>query len=409
MWFETEPTVAVFKIPAEYAFDNLHWLGNRTYHVLVQISGAVRKPYLPCLLYISYFRKSIYGGLKMKDRISTIGFYFLFLSFVVITLFPGNSVFADNHTKHHGHKVETADVLNVKLHTEPKEIVAGESASLMFHLTDSEGEPFTELMVHHDRILHVLIVSENLQTIGHIHPEDFESRDMMAELEGAYTVHFTFPYSGRYILAIDAMTEDAEYTKHLYVDVSGDKKMPTFSHDMRREKMVVGYTEEGGDRFTKPVSITDEKGSSKLLVKMESPEQIMAGERVKITYHFSSEGKPVNNLVPFLDAPMHFAIVSHRLDGILHTHGIVPMCCTDTEHNCCNNEKMKKDSSHSNHKMREKPNGVGHQHEGITPDKFGPTVMLMTTFPKAGIYQIFGQVKHGDQILFPTFMVKVEK
>ena len=50
---------------------------------------------------------------------------------------------------------------------------------------------------------------------------------------------------------------------------------------------------------------------------------------------------------------------------------------------------------------------TGHQHQGTTPDKFGPTVMLMTTFPKAGRYQIFGQLKHDDQILFPTFMVEV--
>ncbi|MYI93195.1 hypothetical protein F4083_02570 [Candidatus Poribacteria bacterium] len=289
----------------------------------------------------------------------------------------------------------------MKLHTEPNKIIAGKPVSLMFHLTDAEGEPVTDLMVHHDRILHILIVSENLQTIGHIHPEDFESRDMLAELEGVYTVQFTFPYSGRYIVAIDAMITDAEYTKHLYVDVTGDKEMPEFSTDIRREKMVVGYTEEGGDRFTKSVSITEKKGASKYMVKMSVPDKIKVGEMVHITYHFTHEGKPVTDLVPFLDAPMHFAIVSNRLDGILHTHGTVQMGSM--------HDKLKKDSLHANRKMREKTSTTGHEHKGITPDKFGPTVMLMTTFPEAGFYQIFGQVKHGDQILFPTFMVKVEE
>ena len=335
----------------------------------------------------------------MKSRISTIGFYSLALTLLVITLFSGGFAIADRHTEHQSHKTENSDVLNVKLLTEPEEITAGSSASLMFHLTDAEGEPFTDLMVHHDRILHVLIVSENLQTIGHIHPEDFESRDMMTELDGVYTVHYTFPYAGRYIIALDMMSADAEYKKHLYVDVSGDKKMPEVSPDMRREKMVPGYTEEGGDRFTKAVSITDEKGSSEYGVKMKVPDNIKAGEMVHITYHFSHEGVPVKDLVPFLDAPMHFAIVSNRLDGILHTHGTVLM---NSKH-----DGMKKDSSHVDHKMREKKVKTGHQHQGITPEKFGPSIMLMTTFPKAGIYQIFGQVKHGDQILFPTFMVKV--
>lgn len=359
----------------------------------------------------------------MKSRISTRCFYFLALASVILTLFSGSIAFADHHNEHKTHKAENVDVLNVKLRTEPKEIAAGESASLMFHLTDAEGEPFTDLMLHHDRILHVLIVSENLQTIGHIHPEDYETRDLMMELEGVYTVHFTFPYSGRYILAIDAMTADAEYTKHLYVDVVGDKKMPEMSQDMRREKMVVGYTQEGGDRFTKAISIANQEGSSKYHVKMVTPEVIKAGEMVHFTYHFSSDGQPVNDLVPLLDAPMHFAIVSNRLDGILHTHGTVPACCNGTEPMCCNetvsaccngtepaccqHDNKKNDSTHSHHKVHEKTDATGHQHQGVTPEKFGPSVMLMTTFPKSGIYQIFGQAKHGDQILFPTFMVKV--
>ena len=299
--------------------------------------------------------------------------------------------YAEQHAKHDSHKTST---LNVTLHTEPQEIAVGKPATLMFKITDAMGEPFTDLMIHHDRILHVLIVSENLQIIGHIHPEDFEDRDVMAELEGTYTVHFTFPVAGRYILALDVMTADAEFTKNFYIDVTGKKKMSDITEDLSTQKTVYGYTEEGGDRFTKAVSITDGKGTSEYQVKIEVPEQIKAGEMVHITYHFSHDGKPITDLVPFLDAPMHFAIVSTRLDGILHTHGTVPM------------GKMTKQDPHAAHKMKKKVT-TGHHHQGTTPDKFGPTVMLMTTFSKAGKYQIFGQLKHADQILFPTFMVKV--
>ncbi|MCE2399931.1 hypothetical protein J4G08_03485 [Candidatus Poribacteria bacterium] len=336
----------------------------------------------------------------MLSRISTFFIFRFAIAIVVTTLFFVDFGFTEQHEKHSTHKADKTADLNVKLHTEPQKIQAGVSAALMFHLTDAKGEPFTDLMIHHDRILHVLIVGENLQIIGHIHPEDFESRDMMAELEGTYTVHFTFPVAGRYILALDVMTADAEFAKYLYVDVEGDKKMADISDDFQREKVVFGYTEEGGDRFTKAVSIIDGKGTSKYHVKIKVPEQIKAGEMVHITYHFSRDGKPITDLVPFLDAPMHFAIVSTRLDGILHTHGTVPM-------NERTDKMMKKDP-HAGHKMK-KPPATGHQHQGTTPEKFGPAVMLMTTFPKAGVYQIFGQLKHTDQILFPTFMVKVEE
>ena len=308
--------------------------------------------------------------------------------------------FAKAHGDHDAHKMPSAASLNVMLHTEPQTVQAGTSATLTFHLTDAKGEPVTDLMVHHARVLHVLVISENLQIIGHIHPEDFESRDIMMELEGLYTVHFTFPAAGKYILAVDVMTADAEFAKPLYVDVAGEEKLADTVQDFRREKVVFGYTDEGGDRYTKAVSLTDGDETSTYHAKMEAPEQIKAGEMVHITYHFSQDGQPLTDLVPFLDAPMHFAIVSTRLDSVLHTHGTVP----GSE----DASKVMKKDPHAKHKMEKAPM-VGHQHQGITPEKFGPTVMLMTTFPEAGVYQIFGQLKHADQILWPSFMIRVEK
>lgn len=336
----------------------------------------------------------------MKSLFSTFYTSRIAIAIFVSILYFVNMGNTAQHAEHNTHQAEKTDTLNVTLHTEPQEIQAGATSTLMFNLTDKMGEPFTDLMIHHDRVLHVLIVSENLQILGHIHPEDFDERDMMAELEGTYTVHFTFPSAGRYILALDVMTADAEYSKYMYVDVAGEKKMTNHSEDFRREKTVNGYTEEGGDRYTKAV-LTDGKGTSVYQVKMNVQDKIKAGEMVHIDYHFSQAGKPITDLVPFLDAPMHFAIVNTDLDGIVHTHGSVMM---NMDHS-----KMKKDVSHKGHKMEKKESASGHEHQGTTPEKFGPSVMLMTTFPKAGIYQIFGQLKHKDQILFPTFMVKVEE
>ena len=320
------------------------------------------------------------------------------ITILVTSMFLVNIGQAEQHTEHDTHKAEKHANLNVTLQTEPEKIQAGKSTSLKFKLTDVEGEPFTDLMVHHDRILHVIIISENLQVFGHIHPEDFESRDILAELDGTYTVNFTFPLAGRYILALDVMTEDAEFSKYLYVDVVGKKKMLGISQDFRKEKSVIGYTEEGGDRFTKAAFPADKNLKSTYHAKIDTPDKIKAGEVVHITYHFSRDGKPITDFVPFLDAPMHFAIVGTRLDGILHTHGTVPMDGDTT--------KMIKKDPHAAHKMK-KPDTTGHQHQGETPEKFGPSIMLMTKFPKAGVYQIIGQLKHKDQILFPTFMVEV--
>lgn len=320
------------------------------------------------------------------------------VAIVFIVLFFVEIGFTQEHGGHNVPKAHNTASLNVALHTEPQTIAAGAPAGLTFHFTDAAGEPVTDLMVHHARVLHVFVISENLQIIGHIHPEDFESRDILAELEGKYTVHFTFPAAGRYILAVDIMTADAEFAKYLYIDVTGEAKMADMVRDFRREKAVFGYTDEGGARYTKAVSLTDAAGATVYHTKMTAPERIKAGEIVHVTYYFSRDGKPLTDLMPFLDAPMHFAIVSARLDGVVHTHGTVP---GNGDAN-----KMLKDP-HAGHKM-EKESATGHQHQGTTLEKFGPTVMLRTTFPDAGLYQIFGQLKHANQILWTSFMVEVE-
>ena len=161
-----------------------------------------------------------------------------FFAIVLTFLFLINVSIAKQHAGHEMHPGHNPDTLNVALHTEPQIIEAGVSTILTFHLTDAKGEAVTELLVHHARVLHVLVISENLQTIGHIHPEDFDTRDIMTELEGMYTVHFTFPTAGRYILAIDIMNKTAEVSKHMYVNVTGEPKMAPRALDMRSEKSV---------------------------------------------------------------------------------------------------------------------------------------------------------------------------
>lgn len=303
------------------------------------------------------------------------------------------------HAGHGMHKVHDTEALNVELHTDPETIQTGKPTKLTFRFTDMVGESVSELLVHHDRILHVIVVSENLAFIGHIHPEDFETRDIIAELEGLYTVYFTFPAAGRYLIAVDAMTTGAEFTESIYVDVIGEPRLADLTWDFRREKVVFGDTDEGGDRYTRAVSLTGADRTSTYHARMEVPENIKAGETVNLIYHFSRDGAPLTDLVPFLGAPMHFAVVNTRFDGIEHTHGIVP----GTE----GTDEMMTDP-HAGHSMKKTPT-TGHQHVGITPEKFGPTLMLRTVFPDPGVYQIFGQLKHADQILWSSFMVEVQE
>lgn len=195
----------------------------------------------------------------------------------------------------------------VTLSTSPADPVAGQETELSFSLIDN-GKPL-ELQIHHERKLHTVIISENFDVFGHIHPEDFS-------LENA--VKFTFPYAGRYAVAIDYMANDVAGSKQFFVDVSGSPSLTRKLTDVREEKCFASYPEEATDRYTKP------------FVLSESEVPCLDGyratfsydqETATVSYRFEKDGSPVV-FDPYLGEVMHLAVADEDLDMILHTHAI---------------------------------------------------------------------------------------
>src|SRR5690606_18720954 len=74
----------------------------------------------------------------------------------------------------HQHGGEAASgPVRVELQTNPATLHAGSRAELVFALDDASGRPVEEFLTHHSRKLHVVIVSEDMHVLGHIHPQDF--------------------------------------------------------------------------------------------------------------------------------------------------------------------------------------------------------------------------------------------
>jgi hypothetical protein len=44
-------------------------------------------------------------------------------------------------------------------------------------------------------------------------------------------------------------------------------------------------------------------------VSLQKPDAIKAGEPVSLVYRFTEDGAPVTDLRPYLDAPLHLAVV----------------------------------------------------------------------------------------------------
>jgi len=248
----------------------------------------------------------------------------------------------------------------VVLRTDPAIINTGVEETLTIALSDSAGNPLRGLSVIHDRIMHVIIASQDFTVFSHIHPEDFGPITESMRESAKYPVHYSFPKAGSYIIGVDFAVKDKAYSRHFTVDVSGGKPMGEATVDLARKKKFGDYE----------------------VTLMSSPESITAGKEVTLSYSFSKDGAPVTDLEPYLSAYMHAAVMSQNFQYFMHEHGMAPGM-----------------AEHAHHMM---------MHSMAVPKKFGPVVDLSITFPSKGIYQVFGEVKHKGKVILTSFMVEVK-
>ena len=246
----------------------------------------------------------------------------------------------------------------VRLETNPKHISAGEPVSITIHLEDRNGRPLQGLRAHHERILHTVIIGQDLNVFAHIHPEDLGMLTGVMLDTATFPLRYTFPKSGAYIVGIDFATADGMYSKMANLTVFGRPLMGEAKIDFSKTKNFGPY---------------------RVLLKT-SPEEIRAGEKTTLEYFIQKDGKPVTDLEPYLGAAMHLAIVRADLTQFIHRHGVPP-------------------------------GGPQHQNDhahALLPEKFGPKIDSAIVFPVKGIYKIFSQVQRHGKVLLFDFMVEVQ-
>lgn len=251
----------------------------------------------------------------------------------------------------------------------PEKPIAGKSTDLTVSLSSTEEGrkvgPIKELTIEHDRILHTLIISEDLETFAHIHPDDLGKVTPEMMKEAQFSLHHTFPKAGRYTILVDYVVRAKRFSQQFFVNVAGDPKMEPTQPDLSREKMFDGYR-----------------------IVFSAPEKIKAGKETKIIYFIEKDGKPVMNLEPYLAASMHLAIIRADLGRFIHTHGEINIPGSAAFQNLFR--------SYVNY------------HSHFVPDRFGPKIQARVTFPQKGTYQIFSEFKHAGKIIVPDFTIEVE-
>jgi hypothetical protein len=148
----------------------------------------------------------------------------------------------------------------------------------------------------HDRPLHLFIVSRDLQSFQHVHPE--ESAD------GAFTVDVTWSAAGIYGVFADFYPAKSTPQLLQTTIVTSDYRGPAFP-------VVPAPRVDAGDSRT----------DAGVTVSLSSPRLVAARElTLTFTVTDAASGAPVTNLEPYLGAPGHLFVVSADLADAAHSH-----------------------------------------------------------------------------------------
>lgn len=236
-----------------------------------------------------------------------------------------------------------APKFHVEFKTEPAQVSAGKSADLIFKVKNEQGATVNDLLFHHEKLMHLLIISGDMEEFYHIHPAP--------QPDGSYKVAQTFPKGGIYKLFADCMPlESVQIVEKLELRVAGDsrerKQLPT-------KTKLIGAN--GGIR-----------------VALSTDRSICPGEDVTLGFKVTEArtGAPVKDLQPYLGEFAHFVTVSKNFEEFLHVHP--------------SSEGTGNDS-----------------HDNASPSE----IFAQTTFPIGGMFKIWAQFKRKEEIITIPFVI----
>lgn len=250
-------------------------------------------------------------------------------------------------------------VYSIDLKTNPTEVKAGEDTALTFEIKSPKGEIVKNFEIVHEKPMHLLIVSSDLEEFYHLHPE--------IQPDGLFKTNFKFPNGGNYQVYADfTMTSLPQAVQDFTVKVSGKERAKVeLKPDQKFEKTVDGL------RFV-----------------MKPNGDLLSGNELMLDYEvFDEANKPVTDLENYLGAKAHFVIISQDLKEFVHAH---PM-------------------SADNVKSDEHSHSGGHEnHEKMANPATSTKVSAHVAFPKASIYKIWAQFQRGGKVITVPFTVDVK-
>ncbi|HEY9596542.1 MAG TPA: hypothetical protein V6D33_02610 [Cyanophyceae cyanobacterium] len=207
---------------------------------------------------------------------------------------PANS--HDDHMGDMGHSGQEI-VAQAKL-TMPNAIALNTPVPLTIDIQDTAGKPIAKFDTFQEKLMHLIVVSDDLQSFSHLHPE--------YKNNGRFEVKGNFPKSGGYTIFSD------------------------YKPAGQREQISVLKAEiPGNSPVTPPVDFNQTKtfGNTQAKLAFSQP-TLKAGEEVTLMFDLRDTGdkQPIKDLQPYLGERGHLVIVKQSSpltkDDYIHAHAV---------------------------------------------------------------------------------------
>ena len=250
-----------------------------------------------------------------------------------------------------------------ELSTFPHRTIARVPAKLTFTIRDSRGRAVRVLQFVHERPLHLIVVSSDLSSFDHIHPEP--------DVGDAYSVTHTFAHGGTYRLFAD-YTPPGSGTLVEPFDVKVEGAAPE-PRPLLPDR-VLTHTVDG-------VRVT---------LGFSGPLEVDRDILLTASFADSATGGPIRDLELYLGALAHVILVSSDLGEFIHAHPLETGEVFDPSQSAA----------------------MQHTHDPAKLAKVlvGPspsTLRAATSFPRAGLYKLWLQFQRAGNVSTVPFVVRV--
>lgn len=182
---------------------------------------------------------------------------------------------------------------------DPPAVRAGRPVRLRFTVRDrATGDAVAKFDEMHERLMHVFVVSTDLQHFDHVHPA--------AGKEGSFEIALTLPKAGAYRLVADVLPTGG---------------LPqTLQHTL----MTRGHTTSAARPPAAPPVETLEAVDGSVRARLVTAGASTGGDaHLVLELSDRQNGAPVTDLDPYLGAWGHMFLASHDLADVVHSHPLL--------------------------------------------------------------------------------------